>query len=243
MSGAATLCGTCREAEGSIRLSCGHLLCPVCVSEAISIFVKSAEDGDALGACKLLRCHIAGCGGELPSEVFPPRLKWLIPFTALHYEGVKEKLREVGALPCECEPAPACARPGACSAVSGMRLLSAAAKHAFYLCLKCRKPYWGGSMECDEKAKREDGAAPAAKRAARGGGGGVGGGGGALPRAAPAASAERGEQMCGACFRAGLPADFRVCPTHGPENIAWKCCHCCSYATFLCRSQNYYCDA
>lgn len=89
----------------------------------------------------------------------------------------------------------------------------AADTFAFYMCYRCRSPYFGGKKEC----------------ANMGGPPGAGAQGGAFnPK----------ELVCGACSN----TSGQTCLIHGEEYMEWKCRFCCRLATYFCAGKARFCD-
>lgn len=88
---------------------------------------------------------------------------------------------------------------------------------AYYVCFKCKQPYYGGQRQCD---------------AGVGGMPMVGGGGGGNQE-----DFDPSELVCGGCAQQGA-----ICATHGADYIQWKCKFCCSPAIWFCGGHTHFCD-
>eukprot|EP00357_Protocruzia_adherens_P036526 CAMPEP_0115008332 /NCGR_PEP_ID=MMETSP0216-20121206/21845_1 /TAXON_ID=223996 /ORGANISM="Protocruzia adherens, Strain Boccale" /LENGTH=575 /DNA_ID=CAMNT_0002375711 /DNA_START=183 /DNA_END=1910 /DNA_ORIENTATION=+ len=89
----------------------------------------------------------------------------------------------------------------------------AMASLAYYLCFKCKKPYFGGKKQCiniQEEAKD---------------------GGGFNPE----------ELVCASCSSDG--SQILDCKKHGKDFIEFKCRFCCSIAQWFCWGSTHFCDS
>ena len=83
---------------------------------------------------------------------------------------------------------------------------------SFYECFKCKKPYFGGLIDCEQEMN-----------------------------AAEQRTTEKEDLMCQECMLSEMGVGVRKCEQHGIEFVDWKCMYCCSIATYCCWGTNYFC--
>jgi E3 ubiquitin-protein ligase MYCBP2 len=100
---------------------------------------------------------------------------------------------------------------------------------AYFMCFKCKEPYFGGKRACGAAGGGEEhaGGAPPADAA-----------GGAPPGAGAAFEAEH--LVCGSCA-GGAAAS--ICAKHGKDYIDYKCRFCCSIASWYCWGTTHFCES
>jgi len=86
-------------------------------------------------------------------------------------------------------------------------------KCSFYQCNDCKKPYFGGMIDCEQEA------ANAEQR-----------------------TTQKEDLMCQDCLIKEIGAGTTECDKHGKEQIDWKCMYCCSTALFCCFGTHYMCE-
>ena len=83
---------------------------------------------------------------------------------------------------------------------------------SFYECFKCKKPYFGGLIDCEQEMN-----------------------------AAEQRTTEKEDLLCQECMLSEMGVGVRKCEQHGIEFVDWKCMYCCSIATYCCWGTNYFC--
>jgi len=83
----------------------------------------------------------------------------------------------------------------------------------FYQCFKCKSPYFGGMHNCEHEMQEME-----------------------QPGEEEKIDIDRKNMLCAKC------KDLRTCPTHGTEDIEWKCRYCCSIARWYCFGTTHFCD-
>ena len=85
---------------------------------------------------------------------------------------------------------------------------------SFYQCFKCKKPYFGGLIDCEQdmaNAERDMNTKPE-------------------------------DLLCQKCLLSEIGAGSTKCEKHGFAQIDWKCQYCCSIAVFCCFGTTYFCE-
>lgn len=83
---------------------------------------------------------------------------------------------------------------------------------SFYLCHGCKKPYFGGLIDCEQEMA-----------------------------AAEQRETKKEDLLCQECLLKELGLGVRKCKEHGIDSIDWKCMYCCSIALYCCWGTNYFC--
>lgn len=126
-----------------ITLRCGHKWHLDCIIEQIKFGSMTTQNDDQ----RLLfsGCQCAKCGTIFGEGDHPDLPKDLIRST--------DKLRsEVYALVDKLQLLPCLSKEGDPTSVTKENLYKEALrKHAFYLCIQCKKPYYGGTIECADQ--------------------------------------------------------------------------------------------
>merc|ERR1712127_1151402 len=84
---------------------------------------------------------------------------------------------------------------------------------SFYQCFECKKPYFGGLIDCEQEAAQE----------------------------ADADSRKKEDLRCTDCTLKAIGAGKTECAEHGKIQIDWKCQYCCSVAVFTCFGTHFFC--
>ena len=88
----------------------------------------------------------------------------------------------------------------------------AMAIYSYYMCFKCKKPYFGGLKSCEnlrQEAQNND-------------------------------DFKASELVCATCSAVGIA--LRDCPKHGKDYIEFKCRFCCSVAQWFCWGSTHFCE-
>ena len=88
----------------------------------------------------------------------------------------------------------------------------ALARLSYYMCFKCKKPYFGGLKSCDN----------------------VNEGNGEMFK--------EEELVCGKCAAVNVSSGIMECNVHGKEFIEFKCKFCCSIAQWFCWGTTHFCE-
>lgn len=83
---------------------------------------------------------------------------------------------------------------------------------SFYQCYECKKPYFGGLIDCEQEAAQ-----------------------------AEANPAQKEDLRCNDCTLKEIGAGKTECDKHGKIQIDWKCQYCCSVALFTCFGTHFFC--
>ena len=84
---------------------------------------------------------------------------------------------------------------------------------SFYLCHGCKRPYFGGLIDCEQEMNNAEHAKTSPE-----------------------------DLLCKDCVLKELGAGRDICETHGKTQIDWKCIYCCSVAVFHCFGTHYMCN-
>jgi len=85
--------------------------------------------------------------------------------------------------------------------------------YSYYLCFKCKKPYFGGLKSCENLMEEEKNQS----------------------------EFKFEELVCAGCSSVGIALEN--CPKHGVEFIEFKCKYCCSVAQWFCWGTTHFCDS
>ena len=85
---------------------------------------------------------------------------------------------------------------------------------SFYQCYDCKKPYFGGLIDCEQEM------ANAEKK-----------------------QTQKEDLLCQECLLKTIGAGQTKCEKHGTTQIDWKCQFCCSVALFCCFGTHYMCES
>eukprot|EP01087_Luapelamoeba_hula_P013862 TRINITY_DN3_c1_g1_i1.p1 TRINITY_DN3_c1_g1~~TRINITY_DN3_c1_g1_i1.p1 ORF type:complete len:963 (+),score=199.31 TRINITY_DN3_c1_g1_i1:100-2988(+) len=200
----------------SLLLGCGHLFHAKCLKERIEARWPTRYIGFSFLDCPL--CHKRMQNANLKDMMAP-----LLELEA-HIKGLGvERLGVEGMSKDKV-------------LVEGIMTPEAYAMSTFtyYLCFKCKAPYYGGKKACGmgEGGGEGGGGEGEADGAAGGGGGGEAGGGGG-------AAFDPKELVCAPCSNLG---NSKSCRVHGEDFIEWKCRFCCGVATFFCGGKAHFCN-
>ena len=86
---------------------------------------------------------------------------------------------------------------------------------SFYECHGCKKPYFGGLIDCEQEMQQNDD---------------------------EEAKTKPEDLLCQDCVLKEIGAGKDICETHGKAQIDWKCMYCCSVAVFFCFGTHYMCN-
>ena len=84
---------------------------------------------------------------------------------------------------------------------------------SFYQCYDCKKPYFGGLIDCEQEMNN-----------------------------AERNQSKPEDLLCQDCVLKEVGAGKAVCEIHGKAQIDWKCMYCCSTALFHCFGTHYMCN-
>jgi hypothetical protein len=88
----------------------------------------------------------------------------------------------------------------------------AVARLSYYMCYKCKKPYFGGLKSCENNQQQNN------------------------------QNFKRDELVCAACSADSVGGGIKDCKTHGRDYIEFKCKFCCNVAQWFCWGTTHFCD-
>ena len=87
--------------------------------------------------------------------------------------------------------------------------------YSFYICFKCKKPYYGGLNKCDDDDDDDDDD--------------------------DKHIVNPSNRLCNSCIP--IKNNIHNCLIHGNEYIQWKCQFCCSLASLFCYGTTHFCNS
>eukprot|EP01017_Pseudomicrothorax_dubius_P036172 TRINITY_DN5154_c0_g4_i1.p1 TRINITY_DN5154_c0_g4~~TRINITY_DN5154_c0_g4_i1.p1 ORF type:complete len:386 (+),score=45.62 TRINITY_DN5154_c0_g4_i1:211-1368(+) len=185
-----------------VRLKCGHIFHVHCLNKRIE--TRWHRPRITFNFCY---CPLCKLWAEVPPEY--PLAKVMAENKAL-YDDIRKKARERLRFE-DMEKDPKIITPG--SPWYNRPIDFALATFSYYLCFKCKKPYFGGKKNCELAMEEE-------KQGVEG------------------FKAE--ELVCSNCCDVGV--HVQNCQTHGKDYIEFKCRFCCSVATWFCWGTTHFCE-
>jgi hypothetical protein len=209
--------GTTTTRRPVITLKCGHKWHLDCIVQQIKIGSMTASNDDM----RLLfnGCQCGKCGSIFGEDDHPDLPKDLIRSTDKLRSKVNALMDEHNLL----EGLPTGVRSKRCDGSSDQDqrkealYKKARRKYAFYLCIHCKDPYFGGTIECADglRSQGESSSGEATR---------------ALPET----------RLCPAC----APQSQTICrnPSEHGRYLTWKCRYCCTPSTTVCYGNVHFCD-
>ena len=201
------LCGICYTselgAEACSKLGCGHVFHTGCVVQLLKHRWTTLKINFAFMSCPQCNTEIdiKGVSRPIAAELGPLR-------------GLKQKVEKEALINAEKQ-----------GILKDERLSNkddvyynqpqefANARCSFYECFECKKPYFGGLVDCE-----------------------------ILMAAQEQEEQKKENLMCQDCLLKEIGAGQTTCDKHGTEQIDWKCQFCCSTALFCCFGTHYFCE-
>ncbi|GBG72873.1 hypothetical protein CBR_g12593 [Chara braunii] len=192
----------------SISLACHHVVHKHCAEGKL----RAGYPGPAISH-KYLECPM--CSHEMSHPTLKTLMEAPLKLKATTKEKALKRLeleRRVKAI-AELEPG---------GSYEGRPEAYALHMYQFFMCFKCRKPYFGGERRCGVPGQANENAAGAENENA-------------------ARDYNPQELICGGCT--AMASGAEECKRgHGKDYIQFKCRYCCSVATFFCWGTTHFCD-
>ena len=199
-----TICYTTElGSEACTRLSCGHVFHTNCLIQLLQHRWPTLRMTFGFMACPSCNQEIQPKG--LPRQV----LKELGPLLSLKKQVEKDALKnakEQGLLNDERISDPASDYYQKPQEFANHRC-------SHYLCHGCKKPYFGGLIDCEQEAAN-----------------------------AQQHNTKKEDLLCQDCLVIDIGEGKDNCEIHGKQQIDWKCMYCCNVALFCCFGTHYMCN-
>ena len=206
-----TYCPICfSEGLGSapvVKLTCGHYIHHKC----IEIRLKNKWNGP-----KITFSHIKcpSCNNTLDAPNHPDIQKLIDEAKALHEKITKmvtERMKIEGI-----DKDPRLANPS--DPYYGKTLEYAMHKISYYLCSKCKNPYFAGLRDCRGGPGNDDNNQNANQQY------------------------EKNDLVCGGCVNLNGVAGISNCQVHGKDYVEYKCKFCCNISSWFCWGTTHFCE-
>ena len=200
------LCGICYTSElgeePCARLSCGHVFHANCIAQLLQHGYPTLRISFGFMSCPACKAQIDVFDCEPIAKELRPLIKMKAQVERMALQNAEaEGIFKDGRIN----------TPG--DFYEGKPLEYALHRCSFYQCHSCKKPYFGGLIDCEQEQAQE----AEQKRS-------------------------KEDLTCKDCLLKEIGAGQTTCEKHGNVQIDWKCMYCCSTALFCCFGTHYMCE-
>ncbi len=191
-----------------VKLSCGHLIHHKCIEKSL----KNKWNGPKI-TFKYLKCPVCNNWLDAPNN---SDIQKLIHESKALYDKilkmVNERMKIEGI-----DKDPRLSNPN--DPYYGKSQEYAMHRISYYLCSKCKNPYFAGLRDCRGGPGNEDNNQNANNQ-----------------------NYEKNDLVCGGCVNLNGVAGISNCQIHGKDYIEYKCKFCCSISSWFCWGTTHFCE-